>query len=325
MYQNYLFVRLFVLHYVLQSAVIDTFCCTKFIYKIMKGNLMGKKIVFVGTFMAILVLASCGGDARTKSTAAYTTEEVDRSNRVMQYYDTSLSLLKHVAAVKDVNAVLGYMEEGGKAPKLSAIAPPTFSQKDSAIVVNPGEYFNEETQRNLKQNYKQLFQAQRRFYNIFDQYQSYLKANNKSAADKLLPVNYQLSIEMAEYKQNIFDILSPFTDEARKVLLNDNPMKEQLLYTKRITATMQSILNLCMRKPTPDMVRLDTKMAKLVIQLDIAKRLPVVEGHPQEMQDYRAFLANAEAFVKDVKRIKSEGNYTGVDMATLTEYGMSLN
>lgn len=286
---------------------------------------MGKILMFAGALAAAFVLASCSGGTRNETSAKYSMAEVEQANQVMKYYNTSLALLKNVVVEKDVNSVLGYMEQGGSAPMLTAIVPPAFSQKDSALVVNPGACFNEETQRNLKQNFLQLFQTRKQFYANFNQYLSLLKMNNKAAADKLLPVNYQLSVEMAEYKENIADILSPFTYEAQKVLLNDNPMKEQMLAMNKMTATMQSILQLCMRKPAPDIVRLDMKMMKLVIQLDIAKRLPVVEGHPQEMKTFQNFLSNVEAFVKEVQHIESQGNYTEAEMATLSEYGMSLN
>ena len=35
----------------------------------------------------------------------------------------------------------------------------------------------------------------------------------------LLNNNYELSVEMSEYKQNIFDILSPIVSNAQRVLL----------------------------------------------------------------------------------------------------------
>lgn len=291
----------------------------------MKGNLMRKNLMFLGAFAAVLVLASCGNGVQKKETAEYSATEVEQANQVMTYYDTSMALLKNVVVEKDVNSVLGYMEQDGKAPTLTAVVPPAFSQKDSTFVVNPGSYFNEETQLNLKQNYDQLFNTRKQFYDTFNQYLAYLKAKDKVAAGKLLPVNYQLSVEMSEYKENILDILSPFTDGAQKVLLNDNPMKEQMLSMKRMTATMQSILNLCMRKPGSEAIRLDMKMAKLVIQLDIAKHLPAVEGHPKEMKAFQDFLTYVDAFVKDVQQIRSEGKYSEAEMETLSEYGMSLN
>lgn len=130
---------------------------------------------------------------------------------------------------------------------------------------------------------------------------------------------------MAEYKENILDVLSPFAEGAQKVLLNDNPMKEQILAMNRMSVTMQGVLQQCMRKPAPDMPRLDMKMMKLVIQLDIAKRLPIVEGHPQEMKTFQDFLANAETFIREVQHIKAQGSYTADELATLGEYGLSLN
>lgn len=284
---------------------------------------MRKNLMFMGTLTAVLILASCS-DAQ-KTTAKYTAADVEQAGQVIKYYDTSMALLKNVVVEKDVNSVLGYMAQENQAQMLTAIAPPAFSQKDSAFVVNPGTCFNEETQRNLKLNYSQLFRTRKQFYATFNQYLSDLKSKNKSAADKLLAVNYQLSIEMSEYKENILDILSPFTGEARKVLLNDNPMKDQMLAMKSMTATMQSILSLCKRKPTSDVVRLDMKMAKLVIQLDIARHLPAVEGHPKEMKDFQDFLNNTDSFISDIQRIKSQGNYTDADMASIDEYAMSLN
>lgn len=291
----------------------------------MKGNLMRKILMFVETFAVIFMLAACGNGVQKKTYEKYSAAEVEQAGQVMKYYNTSLALLKNLVLEKDVNSILGYMEQGGNAPMLATVIPPVFSQKDSASVVNPGTYFDEEARRNLKQNFMQLFQTRRQFYTNFNQYLSLLKVKNKIAADKLLPANYRLSVEMAEYKENILDVLPPFAEGAQKVLLNDNPMKEQILAMNRMSVTMQGVLQQCMRKPAPDMPRLDMKMMKLVIQLDIAKRLPIVEGHPQEMKTFRDFLANAETFIREVQHIKAQGSYTADELATLGEYGLSLN
>lgn len=220
---------------------------------------MRKILMFVETFAVIFVLAACGNGVQKKTPEKYSVAEVEQAGQVMKYYNTSLALLKNLVLEKDVNSILGYMEQGGNAPMLATVIPPVFSQKDSASVVNPGTYFDEEARRNLKQNFMQLFQTRRQFYTNFNQYLSLLKVKNKIAADKLLPANYRLSVEMAEYKENILDVLSPFAEGAQKVLLNDNPMKEQILAMNRMSVTMQGVLQQCMRKPAPDMPRLDMK------------------------------------------------------------------
>lgn len=220
---------------------------------------MRKILMFVETFAVIFMLAACGNGVQKKTSEKYSVAEVEQAGQVMKYYNTSLALLKNLVLEKDVNSILGYMEQGGNAPMLATVIPPVFSQKDSASVVNPGTYFDEEARRNLKQNFMQLFQTRRQFYTNFNQYLSLLKVKNKIAADKLLPANYRLSVEMAEYKENILDVLSPFAEGAQKVLLNDNPMKEQILAMNRMSVTMQGVLQQCMRKPAPDMPRLDMK------------------------------------------------------------------
>ena len=175
---------------------------------------MRKILMFVGTFAVIFMLAACGNGVQKKTSEKYSPAEVEQAGQVMKYYNTSLALLKNLVLEKDVNSILGYMEQGGNAPMLATVIPPVFSQKDSASVVNPGTYFDEEARRNLKQNFMQLFQTRRQFYTNFNQYLSLLKVKNKIAADKLLPANYRLSVEMAEYKENILDVLSPFAEGA---------------------------------------------------------------------------------------------------------------
>ena len=167
---------------------------------------MRKNLMFAGAFAVTLMLAACGSGVQRKTSEKYSAAEVEQADKVMKYYNASLALLKNLVVEKDVNSVLGYMEQNGDAPIMTVVVPPAFSQKDSASVVNPGTYFNEETRRNLKQNFMQLFQVRKQFYANFNRYLSSLKAKDKSAADKLLPVNYRLSVEMAEYKENILDM-----------------------------------------------------------------------------------------------------------------------
>lgn len=281
--------------------------------------------MLIGTLAIVLLFAYCGGGAHKENSENYSSIEVEHAQQVMTYYTTAMTLLKNVVVEKDIRAVLGYMEQGTDAPTLTAIAPPAFSQKDSAYIVNPGPYFGEEVRKSLRQSFHQLFKARRKFYATFDRYITSLKSDDKTQADKLLPQAYELSEEMWEYKEDIVETLYPLTDDAQKILLNDNPMKEQLLAMKRMDATMQSIIALCRRKPAPNMARLDMKMAKLVIQLDIARHLPAVERQPEEMKSFYRYLDDVDAFIKDVQHIKTKGSYDETDMAMLDEYAMSLN
>ena len=273
--------------------------------------------VLVGALVSAFLLASCSGGDKSKAPVV-STADIENAAEVIKYYNTSLGVLKDMVKEKDVNAVLDYMEQKGKAPALSAIVPPAVVSKDSAIVLNPGNCFNEETRQNLKQNYTGLFQARTEFYANFDTYLSYLKKKDVTNAKKLLDVNYQLSTQMSEYKQNIFDILSPFTEQAELVLLVDNPLKAQIMSVRKMSSTMQSILNLYARKHRMDGPRIDLKVAELTQQLDAAKKLPVVNGHEGEMKSYQAFLSQVETFIKQVKKVREKGEYSDADYDMLT-------
>ena len=135
---------------------------------------MKKNLLLVGALVSAFLLASCSGGDKSKAPVV-STADIENAAEVIKYYNTSLGVLKDMVKEKDVNAVLDYMEQKGKAPALSAIVPPAVVSKDSAIVLNPGNCFNEETRQNLKQNYTGLFQARTEFYANFDTYLSYLK------------------------------------------------------------------------------------------------------------------------------------------------------
>ena len=70
---------------------------------------MGKNLLILGAFVSVLMLASCVGSK--KETVTYTPEEIADAGQVMKYYDASLALLKNIVKERDVNAVLGYMEQ----------------------------------------------------------------------------------------------------------------------------------------------------------------------------------------------------------------------
>ena len=284
---------------------------------IIKGNIMKKNLLFFGALVSAFLLASCSGGSKSKAPVA-STADIENATEVIKYYNTSLGVLKDMVKEKDVNAVLDYMEQKGKVPALTAIAPPAVVAKDSATVMNPGDYFNRETRQNLVQNYAGLFKARAEFYANFDTYLSYLKKKDVTKAKQLLEANYQLSTQMSEYKQNVFDILSPFTEQAEQVLLADSPLKEQIMSVRKMSATMQSILNLYARKHMMDGPRIDLKVAELTKQLDAAKKLPAVNGHESKMKSYQTFLSQVEIFIKQVQKAREKGEYSDADYDMLT-------
>ena len=184
-------------------------------------NSMRKKLLVLGAFVSVVMLVSCTGSK--KEAVTYTPEEIADAGQVVKYYDTSLALLKNLVKERDVNAVLGYMEQQAKVQMFSHIMSPVISKKDSAAVIQPGDYFGDDVRQNLIQNYTELFQSRGQFYANFNKYLSLLKEKKTEGIADLLNDNYELSVEMSECKQNIFDILSPIVGQAQQVLLAENP------------------------------------------------------------------------------------------------------
>ena len=283
---------------------------------------MGKNLLVLSVWVSVLMLASCVGSK--KETVTYTPEEIADAGQVMKYYDTSLALLKNVVKERDVNAVLGYMEQKTEVPMFSYIMSPVISKKDSAEEMLPGECFGADVRQNLIQNYAELFQSRNQFYANFNKYLSLLKEKKTEGMVDLLNDNYELSVVMSECKQNIFDILSPIASNAQRVLLAENPVKEQIIAMKSMSTTMQSIINLYARKHVEDKSRLDLKIMELRLQLDAAEKLPVVKGHEEESEKFKDFLSKTEGFLKIVQDARQKNSYADEDFEEISSYGLGI-
>ena len=283
---------------------------------------MGKNLLVLSVWVSVLMLASCVGSK--KETVTYTPEEIADAGQVMKYYDTSLALLKNMVKERDVNAVLGYMEQKTEVPMFSYIMSPVISKKDSAEVMLPGECFGADVRQNLIQNYAELFQSRNQFYANFNKYLSLLKEKKTEGMVDLLNDNYELSVEMSECKQNIFDILSPIASNAQRVLLAENPVKEQIIAMKSMSTTRQSIINLYARKHVEDKSRLDLKIMELRLQLDAAEKLPVVKGHEEESEKFKDFLSKTEGFLKIVQDARQKNSYADEDFEEISSYGLGI-
>lgn len=283
---------------------------------------MGKNLLILGAFVSALMFASCVGGK--KETVTYTPEEIADAGQVMKYYDASLALLKNMVKERDVNAVLGYMEQKTEVPMFSYIMSPVISKKDSAEVMLPGECFGADVRQNLIQNYAELFQSRNQFYANFNKYLSLLKEKKTEGMADLLNDNYELSVVMSECKQNIFDILSPIASNAQRVLLAENPVKEQIIAMKSMSTTMQSIINLYARKHVEDKSRLDLKIMELRLQLDAAEKLPVVKGHEEESEKFKDFLSKTEGFLKIVQDARQKNSYADEDFEEISSYGLGI-
>ena len=283
---------------------------------------MGKNLLVLSVWVSVLMLTSCVGSK--KEVVTYTPEEIADAGQVMKYYDASLALLKNMVKERDVNAVLGYMEQKTEVPMFSYIMSPVISKKDSAEVMLPGECFGADVRQNLIQNYAELFQSRNQFYANFNKYLSLLKEKKTEGMVDLLNDNYELSVVMSECKQNIFDILSAIASNAQRVLLAENPVKEQIITMKSMSTTMQSIINLYARKHVEDKSRLDLKIMELRLQLDAAEKLPVVKGHEEESEKFKDFLSKTEGFLKIVQDARQKNSYADEDFEEISSYGLGI-
>ena len=161
---------------------------------------MKKNLLLYGVFLCALSMSSCSGGSK--------------SSHVMD--SSSMS-------VENAKAVLGYLDQKMPVDSLPVVSQPVVSVQDTVFVSNPGNYFNENDRQNLKENYGRLFRSISAFYENYKTYRLYMqdqsyKKDNNALADKIRKEELLLSIALSEYKQVIFDILTPMVEGAKITL-----------------------------------------------------------------------------------------------------------
>ena len=156
-----------------------------------------------------------------------TTSTIGKLNLILsnstQRERTSLKILKDLVNENEIKAVLGYLDQKMPVDSLPVVSQPVVSVQDTVFVSNPGNYFSENDCQNLKENYGRLFRSISAFYENYKTYRLYMqdqsyKKDNNALADKIRKEELLLSIALSEYKQVIFDILTPIVEGAKITL-----------------------------------------------------------------------------------------------------------
>jgi hypothetical protein len=184
---------------------------------------MKKNLLLYGVFLCALSVSSCSGNPKNNQTVDTRSMSAKNANEVMKYYDTSLKVLKSLVNEDEIKTVLGYLDRRIASDSLPALTQPVISAQDTVFVAHPGDYFNEEDRQNLKENYGRMFRSISAFYENYNTYRVYMqnKAYEKdkyALADKIRKEELLLSIALSEYKQVIFDILTPVVEGAKTAL-----------------------------------------------------------------------------------------------------------
>lgn len=184
---------------------------------------MKKNLLLYGVFLCALSISSCSGGSKSSHAMDSSSMSVENANEVMKYYDTSLKILKDLVNENEIKAVLGYLDQKMPVDSLPVVSQPVVSVQDTVFVSNPGNYFSENDRQNLKENYGRLFRSISAFYENYKTYRLYMqdqsyKKDNNALADKIRKEELLLSIALSEYKQVIFDILTPIVEGAKITL-----------------------------------------------------------------------------------------------------------
>ena len=184
---------------------------------------MKKNLLLYGVFLCALSISSCSGGSKSSHVMDSSSMSFENANEVMKYYDTSLKILKDLVNENEIKAVLGYLDQKMPVDSLPVVSQPVVSVQDTVFVSNPGNYFSENDRQNLKENYGRLFRSISAFYENYKTYRLYMqdqsyKKDNNALADKIRKEELLLSIALSEYKQVIFDILTPIVEGAKITL-----------------------------------------------------------------------------------------------------------
>lgn len=198
---------------------------------------MKKNLLLYGVFLCALSVSSCSGTSKGNQVVNNNSMNAENANEVMRYYDTSLRVLKDLVNENEIKTVLRYLDQKNSIDSLPIFSQPMILVQDTVLITSPGDYFSEEDRQNLKENYERMFRSVTAFYKNYDTYRTYMQGkvyekDNYALADKIKKEELLLSIALSEYKQVIFDILSPMVEGAKSVLTAVKNKNEKIVPSK---------------------------------------------------------------------------------------------
>lgn len=198
---------------------------------------MKKNLLLYGVFLCALSVSSCSGTSKGNQVVNSNSMNAENANEVMRYYDTSLRVLKDLVNENEIKTVLRYLDQKNSIDSLPIFSQPMILVQDTVLITSPGDYFSEEDRQNLKENYERMFRSVTAFYKNYDTYRTYMQGkvyekDNYALADKIKKEELLLSIALSEYKQVIFDILSPMVEGAKSVLTAVENKNEKIVPSK---------------------------------------------------------------------------------------------
>lgn len=291
-----------------------------------------KKMLLCLAIAGVALLSSCGGNGSSNGSMS-----TDDANSIIDYYNASLEVMKKAYNSKNREAILEYMQK----QKQSVFRPtvsgnPLLHPRDTTMVLNPGSYFSKGVADSLTACYRAYFNAGKKMYDNYNEYQAYLKAEDYkddkyAKAIRLYEENKKLNDEISAAKTGIFTILAPLAEQAEEVCLTGNPLKDQIMAAKQIFNTMETLIEDFVADKV-DTNAIEANYAELEKEVAAARNIPAV-GSAYQKTSYTKFLNEVEAFMGVLRKAKrdnkfNESNYKDLTRAyeiTVNQYNFFVN
>lgn len=270
---------------------------------------MKKNFLLLGAVLTALFISCSGG----KSGSAGEGVSDANANEIIEYYNSSLNVLKNYASESHMTRILEYM--GSKGKSFAPVIAGTFIyERDTAKLKSPGSCFDKEVRQQLSDKYAALLSVRAKFFENFETFKSYIKAedykdDNYAKATQLLDENKKLYEEINGLKTSIYDILSPIADAAEAVVLEDNPLKEHILAAKKMFTTMEVVLEEY-AKDDVNKEEIEKQYTELEKQVAEARKISAVADHKSQMDAYARFLDEVDTFLGELRKSKRDGKFT---------------
>jgi len=235
----------------------------------------------------------------------------NKANQIIEYYNNSLTVLKKFYKEGEMEKVLNYMERKGKTTTKPLVMIGIFS--DSSKVVTPGTYFDKEVRTEIEQKYREFFDAGNKFFDNYEKYKSYITAedykdDNWEKGNAIEQENIELYSKISELRSDIYSILIPIADEAEKVTLVGNPLRDHILKAKEIFAAMKAAIDeYAEEEVNADVI--DIYYSQTEILVEEARELKPVDGEENKMRGYGEFLDEVDAFLGELRKSKRDNKF----------------
>lgn len=291
---------------------------------------MNRNLLFGAT--VLFMLASCStdttiGDLTTESNSV----SKNSANNTLKYYNSVVqydeTARKHLEEVNEDIAEIAFFTEQKKVTTIASVTGaytgmPLTNEigigSDKVDLLEPNKLLDDILSQKVKTKVNAMINAYNKTKETYEELREYINTEDFIDDDwlKASKLISKAKTNIESYNKNsdeFFKIIKPATSKAEEVILEDHPLKEDILFAKKTLNSANLVLNE-VKEVNPNMTELNKKYDELEkISEEAAKMDTKVIKEQYKDHSHQYFYDQVKTFLGEVRKSKRDETITNLE------------